>query len=74
MWWIDYWPMHWMFIGPVVMIIFVIVCMAMMFVMMRGGRMHRYRRRDAVDILKERFARGEINRAEYEERRRLLEA
>lgn len=27
----------------------------------------------AIDILKERFARGEIDREEYEERRRLLE-
>ncbi|MGP1395231.1 MAG: SHOCT domain-containing protein [Inquilinaceae bacterium] len=28
--------------------------------------------REALDILRERFARGEIDRAEYEERRRLL--
>jgi uncharacterized membrane protein len=27
----------------------------------------------ALDILKERFARGEITKAEYEERRRVLE-
>ena len=74
MWWSDYWPMPWMFFGPVMMIIFVMVCVAMMVFMMRGGMMHRYRRRDAVDILKERFARGEITQSEYEERRRLLEA
>ena len=41
--------------------------------MMRGMR-HRSRGSYAGEILKERFARGEINQAEYEERRRVLEA
>jgi putative membrane protein len=71
--WSEYWPMPWMFFGPVMMIVFVVICVAMMFFMMRGGMRDRYRRRDAIDILKERFARGEINQAEYEERRRLLQ-
>jgi uncharacterized membrane protein len=48
--------------------------MAMMFFMMRSGMMHRHPPRDAMDVLKERYARGEINEAEYRERRRLLEA
>ena len=74
MWWNDYWPMPWMFFGPMFMIIFVIICMTVMFFMMRGGMMHRDRGREAMDILKARYARGEINQAEYEERRRLLEA
>jgi putative membrane protein len=56
-----------------VMIVFALICIAMMFLMMRGGPMHRHRRQDAVEILKERFARGEINQAEYEERRRMLQ-
>ena len=30
--------------------------------------------RDPLDILKERFARGEITQAQYEEQRRLIEA
>jgi putative membrane protein len=72
MWWNDYysgtyWPMPWM------MIIFVIICAAMMFFMMRSHRMHS-RGEDALDILKERFARGEIDQNEYEQRRRLLGA
>jgi putative membrane protein len=70
MWWSDYWPMPWF--GPFMMIFFLIVCMAMMFFMMRGG-MHRRSGGYAIEILKERFARGEINQAEFEERRRFLE-
>ena len=79
MWWDDYWwagnhwPMYGMFFGPIVPIIFMVICLAMMFFMMRG-RGHRSRSSHALDILKERFARGEINQAEYEERRRLLDA
>ena len=71
-WWNDYysgayWPMPWM------MIIFVIICAAMMFFMMRGHNM-RSRGENALDILKERLARGEIDQNEYEQRRRLLDA
>ena len=73
MWWNDTWPMPWMFFGPIAMIAFAFICIAMMLLMMRGGPTHRHRRQDAVEILKERFARGEINQAEYEERRRMLE-
>jgi putative membrane protein len=74
MWWNDYWSMPWMFFGPGMMIIFfVIICMAMMFLMMRGG-FGRGRNADAIDILRQRYARGEINQTEFEERRRFLEA
>jgi putative membrane protein len=72
MWWNDYWPMPFMFFGPIMMIVLIIACMAMMFFMMRG-MMRGDRRRDAIDILKERLARGEINQSEYEERRRLVQ-
>lgn len=74
MWWSDYWPMPWMPFGPMIMIVFVIMCMGMMFLMMRGGMRHRHRGGYAIDILKERYARGEISQSEFEERRRILEA
>jgi uncharacterized membrane protein len=45
-----------------------------MYFMMRGAMTHRPGRHDPVDILRERFARGEIDQTEFEERRRLLEA
>jgi uncharacterized membrane protein len=64
--------MPWMFFGPLVMVLFIIFCAAMMFLMMRSG-MHRSRGSYPLDILKERFARGEISQAEYDERRRVLE-
>ena len=69
--WYDYWPMHWMFFEPLMMLVFLAFCGAFMFLMMRG--MHGPRAR-ARDILGERLARGEVTRAEYEELRRLLVA
>ena len=76
MWWSDYWreygPMPWMFFGPIMMIIFAVICFGVMIFMMRG--MHHRHGGHAIDILKERYARGEISKAEYEERRQFLEA
>jgi len=73
MWWCNDYsaPMHWAF-GPLMMMIVVI---GLIFIMIRGmtGR-QRSNDRFALDILKERLARGEISQAEYEERRRLIEA
>ena len=74
MWWNDYGSEPWMFFGPMFMIVMVLICVGMMFFMMRGHR-HGHDHGDfAAQILKERFARGEIDKAEYEERRRVLEA
>jgi uncharacterized membrane protein len=72
-WWNDFWPMPWVF-GPLMMLFFMALCMGMMWFMMRGmgGRGGHYT--NAVDILNERFARGELTQSEYEERRRLLKA
>ena len=50
------------------MIVF-LFCMIMMMWVMRGRR---YGGSNALDILNERYARGEIIKAEYEERRRVL--
>jgi len=73
-WWNGGWPMPWIF-GPFMMIVVMVLCGTMMFFMMRGMMDGHGRSNDrvALDILKQRFARGEITQAEYEERRRLLE-
>jgi putative membrane protein len=72
MWWNDYGPAPWMFFGPMFMILMIAVCVVMIYFMMRG---HRGGHGDsAAQILKERFARGEIDKAEYDKRRRVLEA
>ena len=76
----SYWPgpwhmygwTHW-WIGPLMMVLFAIFFIMMMSFMMGGGIMRWHRRNHALDLLKERFARGEINQAEYEERKRLLQ-
>ena len=66
----DYWPMPFFFPGFVILMI--IVCMMMMAgMMMRGGRRHGSH---ALEILNERYARGEINQSEYDERRHVLGA
>lgn len=79
MWWDYGGPMPWfgMMLWPVVMIGFMIVCALIMMLFMRGSGMGmpwgRDRRGSApFDILRERLARGDIDKAEYEERKRLL--
>jgi len=74
MWWSDDWMMPMMFFGPALMILFVIGCFAALFYVVRGAIGARSRGPDALEILKQRYARGEIAQAEYEERRRLLGA
>jgi putative membrane protein len=76
MWWSDwfggYGAMPWMFFGPLMMLIFMAVCIAIMYLVMRGVGPTRSRTSRAVDILMERYARGEIDQREFEERRRIL--
>ena len=70
MWWNNWMP--WMFFGPAMMLIFLAVCVALGYLMMRAGAGRPGQGR-ALDILRERYARGEIDQREFEERRRLLQ-
>jgi len=69
----------WMFFGPLMMIIFIAAIVVVVFLVVRwlGGSGHGTAQHPPVggtplDILKERFARGEIDKEEFEERRRVL--
>jgi putative membrane protein len=67
-----------MFFGPLMMIIFiaVVVVLVLLAVHWLGGShgpsRHSSPPKTPLDILKERFARGEIDKEEFEERRRVL--
>ncbi len=70
-----------MFLGPIMMILFVAVIVVLLVFAIRwlGGFGHGLAAspqaalgKAPLDILKERFARGEIDKEEYEERRRVL--
>jgi putative membrane protein len=66
-----------MILGPLFMILFLAALIAVVILLVRwvGGpwQPHHFPpSRTALDILKERFARGEINKDEFEERRRVL--
>jgi putative membrane protein len=59
------------------LIVVAVLFVAVMLFMVRGmpgGHRDRTDSSVALDILKERFARGEITQAEFEEKRRFLEA
>ena len=69
----------WMFVGPLMMIVFIAAVVAVVVLMVRwlgglghGTAPHPPPGRTPLDILKERFARGEIDKEDFEERRRLL--
>lgn len=72
------WGWGGMILGPLTMLIFVaaIVLVVMLLVRWLGGGSAMTppapTGKTAIDILKERFARGEIDKEEFEERRRLL--
>ena len=80
-WWYDgsdSWWLHMWF--PFFPIIFMVLCLVVflfvMVPMMRGHGPWRdrsdYSTRNALDILNERYAKGEIDKGEYEEKRRLI--
>ena len=67
------------FMGPLMMILFIAIVVALVVLLVRwlggsghGGAAHPPPGRTPLDILRERFARGEIDREEFEERRRVL--
>jgi putative membrane protein len=77
MWWGNWWgggygpgPAHWTLFGPLMMILFLVACVSVAYLVMRPYRVDGGH---AMEILKERYARGEIDQAEFEARRRLLE-
>jgi len=69
--WNHYGPGLFMYFGPVFFVAVIFACSVMLMFLMRG---HHGGRGGAHDILRERLARGEIDKTEYEERRRLLDA
>jgi putative membrane protein len=74
MWWGAGW--FGMFLGPLVMILVLAFLVVAVVQILRGGFGPWHGStpppRKPLDILKERFARGEIEKEEFEERRRLL--
>ena len=77
------WAAGWygMIFGPLFMIIALalVIALAVLLVRWLGGPRHsppppypRPPERTPLDILKERYARGELNKEEFEERRRVL--
>ena len=78
------WDVGWYgwLLGPVMMILFLAIAVAVVVLIVRwlGGTGHGGSaapsappRKHAIDILKDRFARGEIEKEELEEKRRILE-
>ena len=66
-----------MFFGPLMMVMFIAVIVVVVVLLHRWLSDHRPGARTAaeskaIDILKERYARGEIDKEEYEERRQTL--
>ncbi len=73
------WGWGGMIFGPIMMIVFIAVAVVVVVLLVRwlggsghGGALHGPPGKTPLDILKERFAKGEIDKEEFEERRRVL--
>ncbi len=72
------WMGGWMMLFPILFLIAIVVGAMLVIRAVQGGSRWRPRepggegRRDPLEILEERFARGEIDAQEFEERRRTL--
>jgi putative membrane protein len=69
------WGSQGAFLGPVFMVAIIVGVIALVAVLLRrpsGQPLPFSAGRAPLDILKERFARGEIDKAEYDDRRRVL--
>ena len=75
-WWDSSAPWYGMIFGPVMMVAFIAVAVIVIAWVLRalgpGSRSERRESDTPLDTLKQRFARGEIDRAEYEERKKTL--
>jgi uncharacterized membrane protein len=60
-----------MLFGPLLGLAFMVACMVLMYFAMRGHVRHA---EHAIEILRRRFARGEISQEEFESRLRVLDA
>ena len=72
-WWSDtyYWTMPWIFM-PLVMVLFMAMCAAMMFFMMQ--RMGHGRRKSTMEMLDESRAAGEISETQYQQLKQILQS
>ena len=73
------WGWGGMIFGLIMMIVFIAVAVVVVVLLVRwlggpghGGALHSAPGKMSLDILKERFANGEIDKEEFEERRRVL--
>ena len=76
-WWDGSVPWPGMIVGPIMMITFVVLAVLIIAGLLRAmglGSQASAQKKSPLDILKDRLARGEIDRSEYEERKKLLTA